>query len=330
MSQNRPAPGASEKQPRKKSRLVAPIPWLAAFLSILMPGLGHVYSHRWFRGVLFFLFSTGFTVLGLVSAWAGFAGMTFLSTAGTFFYLFGIVDAYRCSKKTRGEISILPTDKWSIALFSIAMVVFLGSFALVVAGTLAVKYIGQPVGVETRSMVPTIKPGEKVLANRQISHAYCFRRGDLVAVLIPGYKRVEEIRRVIGLPGEKVAMMAGLVQVDGRTLEEGYAGYQNRPFTYGPSDRAVYFPEVIVPDGSLFLLSDLRDAGEDSREWGPLEESRILGRVDFLFYPLERRRQFADSYLAAMTRRVIGFLPGIKDQDEGRCLREWNLKEDGR
>jgi|GEM_PF-2329307 len=328
--QNIPAAGAMEKQPRKKSRLVAPIPWLAVFLSILMPGLGHVYSHRWFRGILFFLFSTGFTVLGLVSTWAGFAGMTFLSTAGTIFYLLGIVDAYRCSKKTVGEISLLPTDRWSIALFSIAMVVFLASFALVVAGTLAVKYIGDPVNMETESMAPTFLPGDRVLANRQISRAFCFRRGDLLAVYAPGGDEQERVRRVIGLPGETIRMMGGQVEVDQKVLEENYAVYRKDRFTYEPDDRAVYFPECVVPEGSLFLLSDLRDEGEDSREWGPVDESRFIGRVDFLFYPLERRRQFADSYLAAMTRKVLGLLPGIQGREEGRSLREWNLEKNAR
>lgn len=318
-----------EKTPKKKGREVAPIPWLAVFLSILMPGLGHVYSHRWFRGILFFLFSTGFTVLGIISTWAGFAGMTFLSTVGTVFYLLGIVDAYRCSKKAVEEISILPSDRWSVILFSLAILVFIVSFSVVVGGTVAVKYIGHPVSVETKSMVPTLRNGERVLANIQVSRAYCFRQADLVAVFIPGYKRVEEVRRVIALPGQKVAMMAGIVQVNGRPLKEDYVSYQENPFSYKPDDRAVYFPELIVPDGRLFLMSDLRDAGEDSREWGPVDESRFIGRVDFLFYPLERRRQFADSYLALMTRKLMGFIPGINNRNGGHYTGEWNLKKDG-
>ena len=259
LSRNGPATGAMEKQPRKKSRLLAPIPWLAVFLSILMPGLGHVYSHRWFRGVLFFLFSTGFTVLGLVSTWAGFAGMTFLSTAGTIFYLLGIIDAYRCAKRTVAQISIWPSDRWSIVLFSFAMLVFLISFSIVVGGTVAVKYIGHPVNMETESMAPTFLPGDRVLANRQISRAFCFRRGDLLAVYAPGDDEQERVRRVIGLPGETIRMMGGQIEVDQRVLEENYAVYRKDRFTYEPDDRAVYFPECVVPEGSLFLLSDLRD-----------------------------------------------------------------------
>lgn len=300
---------------RRGGKQVPPIPLLAAFLSILMPGLGHVYCRRWFRGVLFFLFSTGFTVLGIVSTWAGFAGMTFLSTVGTFFYVFGVVDAYRCSRKALVEISILPSDRWSIVLFSVAIVVFIVSFSVVVGGTVAVKYIGQPVSMETESMAPTLLPGDRVLANRQVSRAFCFRRGDLVAVHIPGDKEEERVRRVIGLPGERIRMMGAQVEVDRKLIKEEYAAYRSDPFTHAPDDRAVYFPEYLVPKGRLFLLSDLRDEDEDSREWGAVDESRIIGRVDFRFYPLERRRQFADSYLSVVTRKLLKRLPGVGSRD---------------
>jgi signal peptidase I len=304
--------------PMEPAKRTKPVPWIAAFLSVLMPGFGHVYCHRWFRGLFFFLFATGFTVLGLVSSWAGFAGMTFLSPVGTFFYALCIYDAYRCALDTRKEITLVPSNRWSVVLFSLALVVFLVAFSIVVTGTVAVKFIGQAVNVETKSMVPAIRPGEKVLANRQLSRAFCFRQGDLVAVYIPGYKRREEVRRVIALPGQTVTMMGGQVEVNHKLIKEDYVIYQQDPFAYQPGDRTVYFKEFAVPERSLFLLSDVRDLGEDSREWGPVGESRIIGRVDFLFYPLERRRQFADSYLSATTRRLLRYLPGVNNRNKNQ------------
>jgi signal peptidase I len=302
----------------ERGRRTKPLPWIAAFLSVLMPGFGHVYCHRWFRGLFFFLFATGFTVLGLVSTWAGFAGMTFLSPVGTFFYALCIFDAYRCSLHTRREITFKPSNSWSAILFVLALAIFLAAFSIVVTGTVAVKFIGHAVNVETRSMVPTLRQGEKVLANRQLSRAFCFRRGDLVAVYIPGYKRREEVRRVVALPGQTVSMMGGQVEVNHELIREDYVFYQQDPFTYEPDDRAVYVRAITVPEGSLFLLSDLRDLGQDSREWGPVDESRIIGRVDFLFYPLERRRQFADSYLSAMTRKMLRYLPGVNNRSKNK------------
>jgi len=292
-----------------RDRRIKPVPWIAVFLSVLMPGFGHGYCHRWFRGLFFFLFATGLTVLGIVSSWAGFAGMTFLSPVGTFFYVLCIFDAYRCSLNPPAKFSFQPSGKWSVVFFVLAITVFLAAFSIVVAGTMAVKFIGHAVNVNTKSMVPTLKPGEKVLANRQVSRAFCFRQGDLVAVYIPGYKRVEEVRRVVALPGQTIMMMGGQVEIDGKVIKEDYVTYQRDPFGYQPDNRAVYFQKSVVPENAVFLLSDVRDLGQDSRDWGPVDESRIIGRVDFLFYPLERRRQFADSYLSSLTRKMMRCIP---------------------
>jgi signal peptidase I len=305
-----------------RARRTRPVPLIAVLLSVLMPGFGHGYCHRWFRGLFFFLFATGLTVLGIVSAWAGFAGMTFLSPVGTFFYVLCIFDAYRCSLNPPERISFQPSGKWSIVFFALAITVFLVTFSVVGAGTIAVKFIGHAVNVDTRSMTPTIRPGEKVLANRQLSRAFCFRQGDLVAVYIPGYKRQEEVRRVVALPGQSITMMGGRVEIDGKVLQENYATYQKDPFGYPPDNRAVYFKECLVPEKTLFLLSDVRDLGFDSREWGPVDESRIIGRVDFLFYPLERRRQFADSYLSSLTRKIMRFIPLGKERTGNRLAPE--------
>jgi signal peptidase I len=290
-------------------RGVTLVPWLSVFLSVLMPGLGHIYCRKWFRSFFFFLFATGFTVLGLVSAWAGFAGMTFLAPIGTFFYLLCMIDAYRCCRKFKRDSPGQPLGRCSVALFVLALLFFILVFSTVVVGTISVKFIGQAVNVETRSMAPTLMVGEKVLSNRQVRYAANLRRGDLVAVYIPGYKRVVEIRRVIALPGEKIAMMGGIVEVNGKQLKEDYIHYQQDPFTYRPDERAVYLKEYLVPGDAVFILSDIRDLGQDSRDWGAVGESRIIGRVDFLFHPPERRRQLADSYLSAITRKLIALIP---------------------
>jgi signal peptidase I len=189
-----------------------------------------------------------------------------------------------------------------------ALAIFLLIFSVVVAGTMAINFIGYAVNVDSRSMDPILKPGEKVLANRQVRFTDDLRNGDMVAVSIPGYKRREEIRRVIALPGQRVMMMCGRVMLDGREIRENYVSYRQELSIHIPGHRAIYFQELVVPEDSVFLLSDVRDMGEDSREWGPVKETRILGRVDFLFYPPERHQQFADSYLSALTRKLMGLI----------------------
>ena len=299
---------ASSGNHRGVDRRVRPEPWIAILLSVMMPGLGHGYCHMWARGLFFFFFATGFTVLGLASAWAHFSGMTFLSTIGAFFYGLCIFDTYRCSVRVRVNIKPRISGPWAVALFFLGLFLFVFAFSVVVTGTVATAFVGHPVSIDSDAMLPTLKPGDKVLANRQVRLASDMSRGDLVALDLDRAPGLTSVLRVAALPGQTVRIEGGQLYVDGEMARDPHVSYRRDPASYPPKDRAVYASEFVVPERSLFLLSDVRDAGRDSRDRGPLLEKEIIGRVDYMFYPPERHRQFADSYLSEMTKKLLKFV----------------------
>jgi signal peptidase I len=118
-------------------------------------------------------------------------------------------------------------------------------------------------------MEPHIRSGEYVLID---TFAYRFgtpHRGEIVAFRHDDGAREVYIKRVVGLPGERIRIDRGRVYVGGRALEE--------PYVLDGDDRS--FPEVTVPPASVYVLGDNRANSQDSRVFGPVSDDRLIGRA---------------------------------------------------
>lgn len=143
--------------------------------------------------------------------------------------------------------------------------------------------------VPTPSMVPTVLPGDRLLAEKILYRFTGPKRGDIVVFTPPfaeekGYLeeflglQEDYLKRVIALPGETVEVRGGLVLIDGEPLDEPYL--QAAPhYAMAP---------ITVPEGELFVLGDNRNNSYDSHSWGFLEMEAVHSRAFFRFWPLNR------------------------------------------
>jgi signal peptidase I len=158
-------------------------------------------------------------------------------------------------------------------------------------------FVAQPFEVEQSSMVPTIVQHEYVLIDKISPHIDDYRRGDIVVFDPPaGFEQggVPFIKRVIGLPGETVSLDNGHVYVTppGGTrvkLDEPYVikGVDGAAVPTLPRD-AEGTASWVVPAGSYFVLGDNRTVSQDSRFFGPIARSSIVGRAWLRYFPIER------------------------------------------
>lgn len=153
---------------------------------------------------------------------------------------------------------------------------FLLSLAVAV---LLVTFIAQPFVVDGTSMEPSLVDGERLVVNK-LSYRLGepIRRSDVVVFRFPGDRRQRFIKRVIGLPGETVAIRDGKVLVDNRPLTEAYLADVTFG-TYGP---------VRVPKDRLFVLGDNRANSRDSRypEVGLVSYRDLVGKAVAVYWPL--------------------------------------------
>jgi signal peptidase I len=151
----------------------------------------------------------------------------------------------------------------------------------VLIAVLVILFLYRPVKVEGTSMMPSLLDQERLFIN-QFSYKFGLgdiKRGDTVVFCYPEDTTKSYIKRVIGLPGDTVAVEDGYVIVNKKRLEENYI-----PLAYR-DDRP--YPPTVVPPDKYFVLGDHRIVSNDSRAWGFVPRSYIYGKAVFVFWPLE-------------------------------------------
>ena len=111
-----------------------------------------------------------------------------------------------------------------------------------------------------------------------------YDRGEVVVFRLPGVSSYY-IKRIVGLPGEEVKVRDGKVLIDGRIIDESKYLIESRSFT--PSNTS-----AVLGNDEYFVLGDNREASYDSRSWGSLGESHIVGRVFLRLLPLGNFKKF--------------------------------------
>ena len=162
---------------------------------------------------------------------------------------------------------------------------------LVIAGAIFVviyAFLFRPFQVNGESMFPNYHNGEYILTNLISLRLSKPTRGEVVVFQAPTDKEKDFIKRVIGIPGDKVMLNGGYVYVNGTKLDE--SSYLNPDVrTYGGNFLSEG-REVIVPEGNLFTLGDNRTASSDSREWGFVPYEKLIGKSFFVYWPVNKMR----------------------------------------
>jgi signal peptidase I len=140
----------------------------------------------------------------------------------------------------------------------------------IVALVLSERYV-----VRGDSMRPSLRPGQRLLVRRT---GLAWSRGQVVVVRDPREPATRFMKRLVGLPGEEVRLLDGVLLVDGEVLEEPYLG--GLPSSLGPGDRA-----WALGEDEYLVLGDNRSRSTDSRGFGPVAAELIAGRVWFRYWP---------------------------------------------
>ncbi|HEY2184167.1 MAG TPA: signal peptidase I [Xanthobacteraceae bacterium] len=254
-----------------------PSPWVAALLTVLTPGLGHLYIGQPRRGIMLFgliLIADTllmFAMMGVLARFWMFA-ISFVLLVGLWFYI--VVDAARRARRTPPS-PILAQNGWAI---------YVGAFAaayLLLAWPCLYGWHAHASGrllwlsANSPSMEPTLETGEYFLADATYYLARPPMRGEVVVYRHPMQPELRSIKRIIAVEGDRIAIRAGRAVVNGMALEE--------PYVEEGADRMV--PDMLetqVPAGHVFVLGDNRAHSVDSRDrvaHGPVPLDHLIGRV---------------------------------------------------
>ena len=190
-------------------------------------------------------------------------------------------------------------------------------FAIMVTAIFIITFVIQPFRIPSGSMEPTLLVGDFLLVNKQITtpgaSGWIFpkpriRRGEVVVFHFPINPTMHLVKRVIGLPGDRIKLRDGRVYIDDQPLTEPYAVYRpSAPDGYRDNfprlqstepdvdsrwwirmHTLIHGGELTVPPGNYFVLGDNRNDSEDSRYWGFVPRAAIVGEPMLIYFSLQQ------------------------------------------
>jgi signal peptidase I len=285
---------------------------LAAFLlSILTPGLGQIYNGQLRKAVIGF---AGLLGLSLVSAAVGlthsFGGLIAYVILALSIYLFligeGIFTAVRQVRVDRR-----PVHNWRSYAVGVSLLLI---NVLAVRGNVPEKIPGfRAYRIPAESMLPTLTSEDRILADTRYYRSHTPRRGDLIIFKFPYQDHPPYIKRVIGVPGDRIKIVDQQVYLNGQKQNEPFA----RDDPAAPYDPLLYnFPppsiddlpssmqpewaeqifsyvqkgELVVPPNKYFTMGDNREHSWDSRYWGPVARDTIFGKALYIYWSKDKSR----------------------------------------
>ena len=159
-------------------------------------------------------------------------------------------------------------------------------------------FLVKPYRIPSPSMTDTLQVGDRVLVNRVVYHLRDLEHRDIVVFRYPLNTDVAFIKRVVGLPGDKLQAKDGKLWVNGVAQDESYV-HKTNGVTDATNPAGVIAGttmthpwaldnEYTVPDGHFFVMGDNRLDSDDSRVWGPVPMDDLIGEAFFIYWPLDR------------------------------------------
>ncbi len=150
-------------------------------------------------------------------------------------------------------------------------------------------FLMQPHQVNGQSMVPNFQHGDYVLTDKISYRLGEPKRGDVIVFHAPASAHCPQgsgcdfIKRIIGMPNETVQIINGDFYINSQPLEEPYLSNERRTKT----GQYLQDQEIKLGDAEYFVVGDNRDYSSDSRAWGPIDVSMIVGKAFFRYWPPE-------------------------------------------
>jgi len=146
--------------------------------------------------------------------------------------------------------------------------------------------------IPSLSMYPTLREGDRVLVNKLSYRLHDVNRGDVIVFERPASETSSNIpdliKRVVGLPGESISFIDGAVYVDGKRLDESYLSDGTVTSSANAPNKCTTEAPCVVPSGQVWVMGDNRSDSKDSRYFGSVDQSTIVGRAFVTVWPLGR------------------------------------------
>jgi signal peptidase I len=272
-------------------------PWVAAKFSLFFPGLGQLYNGnlRWAIGAL--IIGTLITTISTLFLFEGFEKLVIALLLSLVVDIFFTVSAWKEAKRL-GAVALKPFQRWWIYMgYGILLYGLPTGYGYIIPD----RFLSFQIPSE--SMVPTLLVGDRLVADGWAYWKKDPQRGDIVVFDYPKDPSIKYVKRLIGLPGDEVELKQGELYVNKKLVEQTRTSEPNSSVGGRESVRYLEklgdvehiiqrmqptmnldFGPVTVPEGKFFVMGDNRDRSSDSRVWGFVDRSQLIGKMRYIYF----------------------------------------------
>lgn len=293
-------------------------PYLALLLSILAPGLGQIYCGKPVKGIIMFGLVNIYFPLSFLLGTMGEKGPWFyIPLMGAILFsalvmVYAIGDAFFLARRVKNDFIPGRLNRPCVYLLAISA----GLAAAWLFPYTVREYSFHAFKIPAGSMIPNALIGDYLLADKSVYKKREPRRGEIVIFIYPKDREKYFIKRVIGLPGDRIEIRGPDVILNGRPLAHGpereaefngnkgtikgrvvqeTLGGTTYPILLTKSKRSDRSTgPVTVPDGHCFVMGDNRFNSYDSRFFGPVPLEDVIGKAGFIYFPAESWSRFGN------------------------------------
>ena len=277
-------------------------PLLAMTLSVMLPGLGQLYNGQLNKGIFLFLMFVFISIpyvalvaLTLPAQWLmPLLILSLILTLGL--YLFGIWDARQVA---RHSTDYRP-HQWQQPAIYVSLVLFAYISVIGSSTSYIREHLVESFRIPSNSMQPNVLKGDFLFADKQVNCPGCkhrIKRGDIAIFVYPNDRTLYYIKRVIGLPGDKIRIQGRTILINNQSItldrqadfvtERGDNGtYQ----AFWPAGDQTLHKSFTVPPGKVFVLGDNRDQSVDSRSFGSVPLMDVIGRATQVWFSYDSNK----------------------------------------
>lgn len=270
-------------------------PFIALGMSLVLPGFGQLYNGEVNKAIWLFLAYAFLTLPGvaLVALYLPNGWMMpalLLSLVATLsLWLYGMADAWRQAGRRQDYVR----EPWQSRGMYMLVLIVCGALALPLLLDYVRSHQVQSFRIPSASMEPNVMMGDILFADKRYNCPGCkyrIERGDIAIFTYPNDRTVEYIKRIVALPGDRVQIKGTDVRINGYSLSNPAAANDVGIETVESIDNhrwhvlwsagwALPETDIVVPPGQVFVLGDNRAASTDSRKFGTVPMSDVVGRA---------------------------------------------------
>jgi signal peptidase I len=272
----------TQNKPRK--------PWLAALLSVLVTGLGHIYSGKVRKGLFLYLFQAIvlIVILSIVVFYTNIYSFIFAFVTGIAFVVYCAADAFKTAGFGKDSYTLKKYNRWYVyVLCYILANIILQPVVTHLVKENTIKAYKIPSG----AMLPTIFIGDHILVNRFIYKSHSPKVGDIIVFEYPKDPKIDYIKRIVATGGDKLAILNKNLIVNGIEQNEIHTKHVDSRILNKETSPRDNFGPITVPNNSVFVMGDNRDNSYDSRFWGFVRLDQIKGKAMSIYWSWDKEEK---------------------------------------